>query len=87
MTLTRRIEQAARISAATCAYEGSPANNYTVIMDLKMTVYTLALELQGLARDIQSGEAVSPERLALLGSLAETWEAARHRQQEAASNG
>lgn len=69
MTLIQRIEQAGGISARTCAHEASPANNYTVISDLKATVYALALELQAVAEAIRDGEPIEADKLATYAAL------------------
>lgn len=74
-TLTQRIEQAAGISAATCANEGSPENNYNVIVDLKSTVYALTLELSRVAEYLRNGETIPPGVLAHYGELPEIYRA------------
>ena len=72
-TLTERVQQAARISPATCANEGSPANNFSVISDLKAAALALALELQRVASEIRAGEQIDAERLAEYEAMPEAY--------------
>lgn len=74
MTLQQRIEQAAGINAATCAHHGSAENNYTVITDLKSTVYALTLELRRIAESIRDGEKIDTDTLAQYAALASLYE-------------
>jgi len=72
--LKQRIEQAGGISAATCAHHGSPENNFTVINDLKSTIYALTLELRHIAETLRDGEEIDADKLAEYAALAGAYE-------------
>ena len=72
--LKQRIEQAGGICAATCARQGSPENNMTVINDLKNTIHVLTLELRQIAETLRDGEEIDIDKLTEYASLAGVYE-------------
>jgi len=72
--LRQRIEQAGGISAATCARQGSPENNFNVIDDLKSTIYALTLELRQIAETLRDDEDVDADKLAEYAALPGVYE-------------
>lgn len=72
--LKQRIEQAGRICAATCARDGSQQNNFTVINDLKATVYALTLELRNIAETLRDGKEIDIDTLAEYAALSGMYE-------------
>lgn len=86
----------ARISPATCAHEGSPANNENVMAAMQTMIGTLCQRLTNAMDDIDTDQ-LPPNVRAHLRSYLTTWEAAKAKQaarqtrietaEEAASNG
>lgn len=76
-TLQQRIEQAAGISAATCAREASPENNYNVIVALKGTIAGLLSAISEVAGE--DADMPAPDRRAEFREWIAVWEKSTER--------
>lgn len=89
--MQRRIEQAVKINAATCAFEGGDENAYNVITALKGTIAGLLAAINTVAGE--DAEMPDPDRRAEFRGWIAAWDAGVSRAimhvqaKEAASNG
>lgn len=73
------IERLARISPATCAREGSPANNENVMRSMQAMIETLCRRLADAMDDVEAGN-LHPDMRAHLRTYLATWQAAQAKQ-------